>query len=139
MRNEELFVNEVNHARAALSAELRCDCGNKTFHIAHSGKLRKGLLGGVSIWTKDRQLSIKCSCVNCAKSYHLYDSTRDGTAPTDTPLGECVPLTIKGQDCFQIKLRYNFREENYKTDRFDMFFLDIKVPESQKHVTVCEL
>lgn len=139
MRNEHNFINEVNYNNAALEADLRCDCGNDTFHVTHSGKLLKGLFSGVSIWKKDRQLLIKCSCANCSKSYRLYDSTRDGTAPTESPLGECKPLTIKEQDTFHIKLRYNFWEENYKTDRFEMFFLDVKVPGTERYINICEL
>lgn len=139
MRNEQNFANEVNHNNAALEADLRCDCSCDRFCISHSGKLRKGLFGGISIWKKDKQLLIKSSCANCGKTYLLYDSTKDGAAPMVTPLREYAPLTIKGKDTFQIKLRYNFWEENYKTDKFEMFFLDVKIPGAEEYITVCEL
>lgn len=139
MRNEQNFINEVNHNNAALEADLRCDCGNEVFRIAHSGNLHKGLFGSVTISEKQKQLLIKCTCANCGRPYHLYNSTKDGPAPQETPVGECAPLIVKGEDAFQIKLRYNFMEEHYKTDRFEMFFLDVKVPGTKKYITVCEL
>lgn len=139
MRNEQNFFNEVNHNNVALEADLRCDCGSEIFRIAHSGNLHKGFFGSVNISERNRQLLIKCSCAACTREYHVYNSMKDGTVPQETSLAPCVPLTVRGQDAFYIKLRYNFMEENYKTDRFEMFFLDVRLPESKKYITVCEL
>ena len=139
MRNEKNFINEVNHNNAALETELRCDCGGDLFRISHSGYMRKGLFGGVSIYEKENQLLIKCDCVNCCKQYHLYNSTKDGTSPREISVGACEPLRIKDETRFKIKLRYNFMEMNYKTDQFEMFFLDVKLPNGTKYITICEI
>lgn len=139
MRNEQNFIREINHNNAALEADFCCDCGSEIFRIAHSGHLRKGLFGSISISERQNQLLIKCSCTNCGKQFHLYNSTKDGSTPQETLVSECAPLTVKGENSFHIKLRYNFMEEHYKTDQFEMFFLDVKIPGAKKYITVCEL
>lgn len=139
MRNEQNFINEINHGQVALEADLRCNCGSKLFHISHSGNVHKGFFGGISILRKNNQLLIQCACANCGWQYHLYNSTKDGTSPQNVPVDPCVPLSIKEETTFQIKLRYNFMKENFKTDQFEMFFLDVKLPDSKKYITICEL
>lgn len=139
MRNEQILINEINHNNAALEADLRCTCGSDFFRIAHSGTMLKGLFGSISIIKKEKQLLIKCICANCGRQFHLYNSTRDGTSPQENPTGVCAPLCIKDKTVFQIKVRYNFWEEHYKTDQFEMFFLDVKLPDGKKYINICEL
>lgn len=139
MRNEQNFTNEIRHGHAALETGFKCDCGNETFFIHHSGLLHKGIFGGISLRKRKKQLRIKCLCSQCAKEYLLFDSAKDGDAPKEAPDYEFHPLDINGETVFGIKLRFNFLEENFKTDRFEMFFLDIRTPKSDEYFTICEI
>lgn len=138
MRNEKNFTNEINYGNAALEANFKCNCGNEIFKIFHSGTAQKGLFGGFTIKKKDKQLAIKCVCPNCSKEFTLFDSTKDGSKTTDSPLCDFQQLEIRGENQFNIKIRYNFYEENYKTDRFEMFFLDVKPQGFDKYIRIVE-
>lgn len=138
MRNDSCFTNEINHHDVALEADFECECGGNTFFIQHSGVLHKGIFGSVSIGKRRNQLIIKCSCSKCLKEYILFDSTKDGIRPKGIPINELSSLCIKGENEFQIKLKYNFLKENYKSEQFEMFFLEVKTPQSNKYISICE-
>ena len=138
MRNESNFANVYEYDNAALEADFRCDCGGDAFYIFHSGKQRKSLFGNISIGKRKGQLILQCSCSQCLKRYTLFDSTKDGASPEGTPIYEFSPVEIAGEKIFDIKLKFNFAEENFKTDQFEMFFLEVKVPGVDKYMSLCE-
>ena len=138
MRNEPYFTNAREHGHAALEANFQCACGSNAFGIVHSGTLHKSIFGGVSLRKREKQLVIRCECSKCAEQYTLFDSTKDGVQPKGTPLEEFAPLEIKGETLFEIKVLYNFLEENFRTDRFEMFFLEVKPSASGKYMRVYE-
>ena len=139
MRNENNFSNKINYQNASIEADFICTCGCDTFFIQHTGLFRKSIFGGVSIIKKNKQLVIKAKCSQCHAEYLLYDSTKDGISPNGILCGEFYPLCIHGENTFQINLKYNFMEENYKTDKFEMFFLDVKNPAWDNYLRICEM
>ena len=138
MKNESNLANVINYNNVALEADFLCDCGSDTFFILHSGKKHKSLLGNVSIGKKEKQLVIQCSCSKCFKQYTLFDSTKDGKNPRGIPNAELGQLEINGEMSFQIKLKYNYLEENFKTDLFETFFMEVKIPNDNEYSRICE-
>ena len=138
MRNESNFVHMLNHSNVALEADFQCDCGNDTFRIYHTGKQHKSILGNVSIKKRAGQLIIQCNCSKCLKQYTLFDSTKDGIRPKGTSTEEFSSIEINGETLFKINLKYNFSEENFKTDRFEMFFMEVNALNDEKYLRICE-
>ncbi len=127
MRLEKNLENVIEHDHVALEADLICDCKNNQFMISHSGILKKKLFGGLTLNKKEKQIVIKAKCLDCSKTYILYDSTKDGCVPKGTALSDFEQLTLKDGTCkFQINMKYNYNPEDFKTDKFQMIFIDVK-------------
>lgn len=127
-----------NHDNIALEADFQCNCGNDTFRIFHTGKQHKSIFGNVSIKKREGQLIIKCSCSKCLKDYTIFDSTKDGIRPKGTPTEKFNSTEINGETSFKINLKFNFYEKNFKTDRFESFFMDVKTLNDEKYLRICE-
>ena len=138
MRLENNFDNEINHENVALEADLKCSCGNKTFIIFHTGILKKGLFNSYTLREKEKQIVIKCKCSKCNKEYIIYDSMIDGVKTSKNKVSEFNHLTIKDNDKFNINLKYSFYEKNFKTDKFEMIYIDIKKEDTNKYIRIYE-
>jgi len=138
MRLEHLFYDEISHKNVAFRAKLKCTCGCNSFSITHSGRLIK-LLGWVNLSKKDSQLSIKCRCSSCQKEYVIYDSSIDGANPKGNIVNEFSMLELRKKTVFNIRLSYNYYENNFKTDDFESLFIDLKYIDSEKYIRICEI
>lgn len=138
MRLDSNFENVINHENASLEADLKCSCGSKVFNVFHSGVQKKTLFGRVYVSKKQKQLIIKSKCSKCGKEYLVYDSTIDGVRPKGNPIYEFTSLEINGVSNFNLRLIYNFYEENYNTEKFEMFRLDVKPESSEKYIVLVE-
>lgn len=123
MRLEKNFTNVINHEDVALEAKLVCDCENDIFNIYHTGILKKGLFG-INLTKNQKQIVIKAKCPSCLKEYILYDSIIDGSRPKGVRLDDYKLFNYKDENSFKITMKYNFYEENFNTDKFEMIFIE---------------
>lgn len=102
----------------AISGDLRCTCGQRQFAIQHTGKQTKGIFSPYIV-RKEKQLTVKAICTGCSRSITLY---RSGTDRGDEQPFQ--PFTLpRSSGKFSIRVKYNYRPENLKTDCFENCFL----------------
>ena len=81
---------------------------------------------------------IKGKCFECGKEYPIYDSMIDGVITRKNRKHEFSILNISENTRFNINLKYNFCESNFKTDKFEMIFIDIKKNDAKKYIRIYE-
>ena len=125
------ILEEVDEV--AIEAALVCDCGNECFRVLHTGKKTKGVL---SPWLvkANKQISVKCKCRNCGKELIVYDTTIDGLKPLNVEKPNYAELEMKGKNAFKIVLYYNYKKEDYMTDRFYDCFIHAIDEDGKKRI-----
>lgn len=138
MRLEDNLVQVKEYNHAALEGDLVCDCKNETFFIFHTGVQKKRLFGSPILKKKEKQIVIKAKCSHCSKEYVLYDSTLDSSHSKGQALEHFEVFTTKSNSPLLIRMLYNFFPENFKTDLYEMVFIEAKEINSQKFVRIYE-
>ena len=118
------LTNIIEHDNVALEGKLICDCGNTHFEIHHSGKQTRGILASYLV-KKDKQILILAKCPHCGKTIAIYDSGLDGHGGNPTN-NTTQPFIMKnGTNQFEIRMMYNYYEQNFKTNLFEECFVEI--------------
>ena len=118
------LTNIIEHDNVALEGKLICDCGNAQFEIHHSGKQTRGILAPYLV-KKDKQILILAKCTHCGKIITIYDSGLDGHGGKDTNKVTQPFIMKNGTNQFEIRLMYNYYEQNFKTNLFEDCFVEI--------------
>ena len=141
MRLQNNLVITERHNKDALAADLVCDCQNKNFTIYHSGVFKKGLFGiEYTLHKKNKQLFIQAICPKCGNQYIIFDSSSDGSKPSkQNTLDANDKIIINNQDSFAINLKYNYYPQNYQTDIWEGFYIDITPENSKKEYRIWEI
>lgn len=124
------IIEEYNDV--AMACHLVCDCGCNHFSIFHTGKVTKGIFAPYLI-KKDKQIVIKAVCKDCGKSIIVLDSKIDGIKPImcDTYPEEKFLLKNINEN-FEIILKYNYYQNDFKTNKFVDCFIEIKNEDMKK-------
>ena len=136
MDNKLRIIDNLNiyeiHDNVAIAGKLMCDCGCNNFSIFHTGKVTKGIFAPYLI-KKDKQIVIKAVCKDCGKSIIVFDSKIDGIKPImcDTYPEEKFLLKNINEN-FEIKLKYNYYQNDFKTNKFVDCFIEIKNKDMKK-------
>lgn len=137
LRIKNNLYNVINHDNTALEGTLICDCCCELFNVYHSGKCHR-FFDFITLKKQDNQIIIKCKCVKCNKEYTIYDSTRDGINPIGSPIHHYDKVKMIDKDRFKVHLLYNYEKENFMTNRYSEFFLEIKPYYSKKYKRIYE-
>ena len=131
------LTNIIKHDNVAMEGNLICDCGNTHFEVHHSGKRTRGILAPYLV-KKDKQILILAKCPHCGKVITVLDSGLDGH-------GGCVTdkttqlFCLKNGECqFEIRLMYNYLEQNFETNLFEDCFIEIKSSSFKKSRSLYE-
>ena len=128
---DNIKIIEV-HDNVAMSGQLVCDCGCKSFEIFHTGKVTKGILTSYLI-KKDKQIVIKAVCEKCGKPIIIYDSKIDGINPFITKEYLEEKFSIKNiKNEYEIIMKYNYYSKDFKSNRFVNCFIEIKNDDMKK-------
>ena len=100
----------------AISAKLRCTCGDCFFTFSHTGKQTKGILAPYII-RRNKQLVLQAKCRNCGKTIEVFNSALDGTRAK--PQAETYELTTfvlpkTKESSFEVIVKYNYFPEKFK-------------------------
>ena len=100
----------------AISATLRCSCGNCSFVFSHTGKQTKGILFPYII-RKNKQLILQAKCKNCGETIEVFNSSLDGSrAKAQVGTYEFTAFALpklKGTE-FEVVVKYNYFPEKFK-------------------------
>ncbi len=98
----------------AISAKLRCTCGNCSFVFSHTGKQTRGILAPYII-KKNKQLVLNAKCNLCNNEIVVFDSRIDGSNAKDSVKIQdfATFVTPKCSD-FEVIIKYNYWRENLK-------------------------
>ena len=113
LRTLEYLDNVTEFNGVAISAKLRCSCGNYSFAFSHTGKQTKGILAPYIV-SKKRQLILQAKCQNCGKTIEVFNSTLDGTrAKSQVETCEFATLVLpKSRETkLEVILKYNYFPE----------------------------
>ena len=116
LRTLEYLDNVTEFNGVAISAKLRCSCGNYSFAFSHTGKQTKGILAPYIV-SKKRQLILQAKCQNCGKTIEVFNSTLDGTrAKSQVETCEFATLVLpKSRETkLEVILKYNYFPEKMK-------------------------
>lgn len=120
----------------AMQASLVCDCKSEYFHVLHTGKQTRGFFRPLLV-KNNKQISIVCRCKYCGKELNVYDSTTDGLKPLNVEKINHTGLILNSKNAFKITLYYNYKKEDYMTDRFVECFIHI-TDEDGKEIVLFE-
>lgn len=100
----------------AISAKLRCTCGNCSFAFSHTGKQTKGILAPYII-KKNKQLALKAKCSKCGNEIVVYNSQIDGAKPKIVEeIREFTTFATQNSSEFEVMIKYNYFPEKLKED-----------------------
>lgn len=136
MDNKLRIIDNLNiyeiHDNVAIAGKLICDCGCHLFSIYHTGKVTKGILAPYLI-KKDKQIVIRAICKDCGKSIIIFDSKIDGIKPIMCDTYPEEKFQIKNIDeNFEIVLKYNYYQNDFKTNKFVDCFIKIENKDMKK-------
>ncbi|MDY0278297.1 MAG: hypothetical protein RBQ97_09470 [Acholeplasma sp.] len=136
MDNKLRIIDNLNiyeiHDNVAIAGKLMCDCGCHLFSIYHTGKVTKGILAPYLI-KKDKQIVIRAICKDCGKSIIIFDSKIDGIKPIMCDTYPEEKFQIKNIDeNFEIVLKYNYYQNDFKTNKFVDCFIKIENKDMKK-------
>ena len=114
----------------AISAKLRCSCGNYSFTFSHTGKQTKGILAPYII-RKNKQLILQAKCRSCGKTIEIFNSALDGTrAKAQAETYEFATFTLPKSNVaeFEVVVKYNYfpekiKENNEYSNNFENCFV----------------
>ena len=114
----------------AISAKLRCSCGNYSFTFSHTGKQTKGILAPYII-RKNKQLILQAKCRSCGKTIEIFNSALDGTRakPQAETYGFATFTLPKSNIAeFEVVVKYNYfpekiKENNEYSNNFENCFV----------------
>lgn len=124
MRLQNNFTDLQTKDNKTLEADIICECGCRKFTITHTGK--SSLFNPQKIKKKSGQLLIKAECRTCHRLLTIYDSKIDGTKPKNVLHEESKPFTNGKNSVVEINVKYNFKEENFMTDKFKKMSITFK-------------
>jgi hypothetical protein len=116
----------------AISAKLRCTCGDCFFTFSHTGKQTRGILAPYII-RKNKQLILQAKCRNCDKTIDVFNSTVDGTrakSQVETYEFATFALPKSNEAEFEVIIKYNYFPDKFKkngdyTNSFENCFVYI--------------
>lgn len=98
----------------AISAELRCTCGNYSFAFSHTGKQTRGILAPYII-KKNKQLVLNAKCSLCNNEIVVFDSRIDGSkAKNSIEIQDFATFVTPKRSDFEVIIKYNYWPENLK-------------------------
>ena len=100
----------------AISAKLRCTCGDCFFAFSHTGKQTKGILAPYII-RKNKQLILQAKCRSCGKTIEVFNSALDGSrakeqAGTYEFTAFALPKSKASE--FEVVVKYNYFPDKFK-------------------------
>ena len=107
-------IQELNGV--AISAKLRCTCGDCFFTFSHTGKQTKGILAPYII-RRNKQLVLQAKCRNCGKTIEVFNTALDGTrAKPQVETYEFATFTLPKLNIaeFEVVVKYNYFPEKIK-------------------------
>ena len=131
MEKLEILKNLCNleeKEECALKGDLVCLCGNKFFSIYFNGKQTKGILAP-DLVKRRGILQIEGRCSNCGQEISIYNSLSRVTLKKKSKIlsknSDEQSLIRFGVSPYKIKLMYNYYQEKYKTDEYEMILIDV--------------
>ena len=116
LRTLKYLYNIEEFNGVAISAKLRCTCGDCFFRFSHTGKQTKGILAPYII-KQNKQLVLQAKCRNCGKTIEVFNSKLDGTrAKPQVETYEFTTFTLPKSNIaeFEVVVKYNYFPEKIK-------------------------
>ena len=116
LRLLDYLDNIEEYNGVAISAKLRCTCGNCSFMFSHTGKQTRGILAPYII-KKNKQLELNAKCNLCNNEIVAFDSRVDGSNAKDSvEIQDFATFVTAKRFDFEVIIKYNYWPENLKED-----------------------
>ena len=116
LRTLKYLYNIEEFNGVAISAKLRCTCGDCFFRFSHTGKQTKGILAPYII-KQNKQLVLQAKCRSCGKTIEVFNSKLDGTrAKPQSETYELTAFVLPKSNIaeFEVVVKYNYFPEKLK-------------------------
>ena len=101
----------------AISAKLRCTCGDCFFTFSHTGKQTRGILAPYII-RKNKQLILQAKCQKCGNIIEVFNSALDGShAKAQVGTYEFTVFALPKSEVaaeFEVVVKYNYFPDKLK-------------------------
>ena len=129
------LVNIEEKDNCALRGVLSCSCGNQFFKLNYQGKRTRGILSP-DLVRKQGKLIVEVVCSSCGDKIRIYDSNEHNKLKTKTSIE--MPFEIYNEEPQKFRLSYNYQPTNYKTNDYEMIFIEIGNNQTDKWHTIVE-